>query len=259
MTKSVQLITKLIVAITISVLFSSCRIGSNGENGENGKNGFSFGMGISGSGTITKETRTVNQEFTKIKVSQGIQLIVEQSNDKSIVVETDDNLQKIITSTVKDGVLIIEGSESFNATDGGPKVTVKLPTINGLTASSGSNIKSNNTLISDNLDVKSSSGSTIDVSVEADALTLESSSGSVLRANGKALKLDTESSSGSKIDARNLLANEVDAQASSGSDTNIAPILTLKAKASSGSSINYYKVPKTITKTESSGGNVSAN
>ena len=250
MTKSVQFFTKFAVALTITILFSSCYFNSKGLN---------IGKGIAGSGNITKETRTVGEMFTKIEVKQGIQLFVEQSNDKSIVVETDDNLQKIITTTVENGVLIIEADESFDATNGGPKVTVKLPTINGLEASSGSNIKSNNTLISDNLQVKSSSGSTVDLNVEADVLTLESSSGSDLKANGKALKLETNASSGSKIDARNLLANEVDAQASSGSDTNVAPILNLKAKASSGSSINYYKVPKTINKTESSGGNVSEN
>jgi hypothetical protein len=256
MTKSVQLITKFVIAATVALLLSSCKF-SIGENGKNGENGFSFGTGIDGSGTITTESRTVSEAFTKIEVKQGINLIVEQSNDKSITVETDDNLQKIITTEVKNGILIIGAEENYNTNNSSPKVTVKLPTINGIETSSGSSAKSANTLISDNLQVKSSSGSDIDISAEADVLSLESSSGSKIKIAGKALKLETSSSSGSSIDAKDLIANNVDAQSSSGSDTKLAPVLDLKAKASSGSSILYFKTPKTITKTESSGGSIS--
>lgn len=246
MTKVIQYISNFAVAIALATLFSSCYFNSKG---------FNIGDGIVGSGTITKENRNANANFNKIEVKQGITLIVEQSNEKSIVVETDDNLQDIITTNIENGVLVIDSEEGYNATTG-PNVTVKLPNIAELKASSGSMIKSNNTLISENLNVKSSSGSSVNITVEADALNLESSSGSTLKASGKALKLDSKSSSGSSIDAQNLLANEVDAQSSSGSTTNVAPILALKTKSSSGSSINYYKKPKDITVKESSGGSV---
>jgi len=74
---------------------------------------------------------------------------------------------------------------------------------------------------------------------------------------GKALKVKTASSSGSTIDAKNLMANEVTSQTSSGSSTSVYPIVKLDAKASSGSSISYHKIPKTVSKEESSGGSVS--
>lgn len=250
MTKLTLFITKFAVAITIAILFTSCRFNSNG---------FNIGPEVSGSGTITKETRPVDQIFTKIDVSHGIIVIVEQSNEKSIVVETDDNLQSLVSTKIKDGVLIVKAEDSYNATNEGPIVFVKMPVIGGLFASSGSTLKSLNTLISNDLEVKSSSGSTITISVEADAITLKSSSGSSIKASGKALKLDAGASSGSTIDARNLMANDVNAQTSSGSNANVAPILSLEAKASSGSSINYFKIPKTIVKKESSGGSVSGN
>ncbi|MEY3500465.1 MAG: hypothetical protein RL308_2134, partial [Bacteroidota bacterium] len=56
---------------------------------------------------------------------------------------------------------------------------------------------------------------------------------------------------------KNLMANEVFSQTSSGSNTSVYPILKLEAKASSGSTISYHKIPKTIVKEESSGGSVS--
>lgn len=227
----------------MALLFSSCNPS------------FHFGNGIKGSGNITTETRAVNEDFKSIEVSYGIKVNVEQSDTKSITVEADDNLQKHIITKIENGVLIVESDKNYNSTET-PVVNVKMDVINGLTASSGSEITSSNTLITEKINVKSSSGSQINIDVEADAISLESTSGSTIEASGKALKLETSSSSGSTIDAKNLMANEVISQTSSGSSTSVFPIVKLEAKANSGSSINYHKIPKTILKEESSGGSV---
>jgi Putative auto-transporter adhesin, head GIN domain len=246
MIKIITIITKFIVAALMALSLFSCG------------NSFNIGNGIKGSGNIVDETRTVSQDFKKIKVSQGIKVVVEQSPNSSIAVEADDNIIKHIVTKVENNVLIIESDESYNSTKT-PVVNVKLPFINGLSASSGSNIRSATVLKTEKLNVSSSSGSQINIEVEADAIALESSSGSSIEASGKALKLETSASSGSEINAKDLMANEVISQTSSGSSTSVYPILKLDAKANSGSSINYHKVPKTLIKDESSGGSVSEN
>lgn len=245
MIKLITLLIKFIVASIIALLFSSCVHSS-----------MNFGDRIKGSGNITTETRNVSQDFTKIEVSNGIEVIIEQSNHKSITVETDDNLQEHIITKVENGVLKIEADESYN-TDETPVVNVKLPVINGLETNGGSEITSQDVLITENITVKASSGSEINIEVEADAIKLESESGSHIEASGKALKLETYSASGSSIDAENLMTNEIVAQSESGSSADVYPILKLEAKASSGSSIGYHKNPKTLSKEENSGGSVS--
>lgn len=242
MLKLITLITKFIVAALMALLFSSCGHSINFN-------------GIKGSGNITTETRNVNQDFKKIEVSNGIKAIVEQSDNKSITVEADDNLQQHIITKIENGVLKIESDESYNTTET-PVVKIKIPAINGLSTSSGSEITSIGALITENIDVKSSSGSQVSINVEADAIKIQSTSGSSVEVSGKALKAETSSSSGSKIDAQNLMTNEVISQTSSGSSTDVYPILKLEAKASSGSNISYHKIPKTISKEETSGGSV---
>jgi Putative auto-transporter adhesin, head GIN domain len=242
MIKVITIITKFIVVALIALLFSSCN------------HAFNLVNGIKGSGKITTETRTVNEDFKSIEVSSGIKVIVEQSDSKLITVETDENLQKHIITKVENGVLKIECDESYNLES--PVVNVKMPVIHGLSSSSGSEIISPKTLITDKIDVKSNSGSKINITVEADAISLESASGSSIEASGKALNLVTSSSSGSNIEADKLMTNEVIAQSASGSSTSIYPIVKLEAKASSGGSIRYYKDPKTILKEENSGGSV---
>jgi hypothetical protein len=245
MIKIITIITKFIVATLIALLFASCFHST-----------MHFGDGIKGSGNITTETRPSNSDFKNIEVSQGIKVIVEQADNNSITVKVDDNLQQHIITKIENGVLRIKADESYNSTET-PIVNVKMPVINELNSSSGSEISSNKILVSNNINAKSSSGSRINIDVEADSIALETSSGSSIEASGKALKLETSSSSGSQINAKKLMANEVIAQTTSGSNTSVYPILKLDAKASSGSSINYYKSPKTLSKEESSGGSVS--
>ena len=243
MVKAIVFLTKLIVVTCIALLFSSCKYDVNLGNRNNGN------------GNITTQTRVENGNFEKIEVSSGIEVVVEQTDVTSITVEADDNLQQFISTTVENGVLIIKSEGGYNSTQT-PKVTVKMPVISGLNSSSASKITSANTLITTNLKVESSSGSEINIAVEADALSLESASGSNIEARGKALKLETVSASGSEIDAERLMVNEVISQSSSGSSTTVSPILILKADAASGSSINYRGTPKTLEENTSSGGSI---
>jgi hypothetical protein len=244
MFKCIVYLTKFLIVVLTALLFTSC------------KTNLDFGNGEKGNGNITTQTRTATDKFTAVEVHQGIEVEVTQADNQSISVTTDENLQKLIETKVKNGVLYISASDSYN-TKASPLVKVSLQTIQGLTAESGASLKSKTLLICKTLNVKSSSGSSVNIDTETENLSLDSSSGSTIKGSGKALRLETVSSSGSSVNAEQLAANEVFSQASSGSTTNVAPIVSLDAKASSGSSINYKNTPKTIKKEESSGGSVS--
>lgn len=235
---------KLLIAILVSIFFTSCHFNGNFD-------------GIKGSGNVITETRTIKENFRKIEVNSGINLVVEQSENKSVTIEADDNIVSHVTTRVENGTLIIDTDSGFN-TEKSPTVVVKLPIISGLTASSGSNIKTNNKLVTENIAIKFDSGSSGEVEVEADFIKIESESGSSVDVSGIALKAEANSSSGSEIDADSLNANEIFADASSGSSISVDPIVKLDAHASSGASVTYKTLPKTLTKEESSGGSVSA-
>ena len=242
MKQSIASLTKTVFLFATFLLLTSCNI--------------NLGEGKKGSGNIVEQTRSITEDFKFIEVSTGVEVHVEQSDSKSVVVEADDNLQELIVAKVENGILYIKSTDSFN-TDHTPTVTVKMPIISGLTTTSGSTLKSLNKLVTENIAVKASSGSEIDIEVEADHITVETTSGSTTEVSGKALKLETSSSSGSSLDASDLLANDVISQSTSGSSTTVHPILSLDGKASRGSSVGYKNVPKTLTKEESSGGSVS--
>lgn len=123
-------------------------------------------------------------------------------------------------------------------------------------SSSGSNMYLK--ISSTDVDASSSSGSKLEVSGKSNTLKASSSSGSSLRLNGYTQSLDADSSSGSKVDAEDLKAVNVLADASSGSSVSVFPLEILNANASSGGSVKYYNNPSVkVTKDESSGGSVS--
>ncbi|MES2748262.1 MAG: head GIN domain-containing protein [Bacteroidota bacterium] len=246
MIKFIVLCTKVILAAVIALLMTSC------------KYDIDLGNGIDGSGKVITEKRTINESFTKIETSRGIEVILDQANDVSVEVEADDNIIKHITTKVENGVLVVSTDESIDFAES-MKVKVKMPTVNGLEATSGSSIKTNSTLKGNNLAVKTSSGSEIEATLEYESVTTESTSGSELTLVGKALKLSTKSSSGSDVEAGSLVANEITSEATSGSSTTVHPLVSLNAKASSGSSVNYNGTPKTVSEEETSGGDVSKN
>ena len=243
MIKIITLITKFIVITLMALLFGSCNQIGNINS-------------ITGSGHVTTENRAVTGDFKNVEVNTALDLIIEQSDKTEIIVEADDNLQKEITTKIENGVLVISCTKGNFINVSSKKITVKMPVIEGLQASSASTINANNTLKGSSLSLTSSSAGSIHVTAEYENIQLTSSSASNQTINGKAIHLETNSSSGSVLNATELLANEVVAKASSGSSISVSPIVNLKAEASSGGSISYSKTPKSIEKEEHSGGSV---
>lgn len=243
MIKFIILCTKAIIVAIVALLFSSCNQVFNG---------------IKGNGNVQTEERKITEKFTKISVSRGLDVIVEQSDKVFVEVEADENLLKHITTKVVNGTLEISSDENiYNAEV--ETVRVKMPMLESVETTSGSTLTSKGVLTGLDLAVKASSGSEIEVTAEYDNISSESTSGSNIILSGKALKFKAASSSGSEIDADGLLANDVNAQATSGSSVGAHPLVSLNAKASSGASVDYSGHPKTIEKEETSGGSVSSN
>jgi len=244
MLKIITIITKFILVALTALFLSSCNHSVNWNS-------------IEGSGNVTTEKRNVKGNFTNVEVNSGIDLIIEQAEITEIIVEADDNIQEHITTTIENGTLIISCDKNLHTDLTAKKVTVRMPIIEALEATSSSTLTTANTLTGENIRIHSSSAATVKVNLEADTIICDSSSGSDIIINGKALELKTTASSGSNIKATDLLANNVTAEVSSGASISVHAIVNLNAQASSGGGITYAVEPKTIEKKTSSGGSIS--
>lgn len=236
-------LTKIIVATILSLSLFSCNFDIN------------YSSGVKGNGNVTTEERIINNSFTAIKATEGLDVYLTQSSNESITVEADNNLQELIITEVIDGVLKIHTKESIGRCKS-KKVTINFTDISSITSTSGSDVYSTNTIETEELVLKTTSGSDMTLEIKTTVLNCKSTSGSDLKLSGTTKNLIVEATSGSDINAGNLIAESSQVKATSGSDIIVNTSKKITAKASSGGDIKYYGNPETVEKTENVSGEI---
>jgi len=204
------------------------------------------------------ETRNLSN-YHAVKVSSGIDLYLKMGDTEEVKVVADDDIIDDLKTEVENGTLNIYMKKS-NWNWGGfsktRKVYVTVKELDEIHASSGSDVKSENTLQGETLDVKASSGSDVSLDVVYKNFSLDTSSGSDAKVSGKTKTFDAEASSGSDINAKDLESVICKVRVSSGSDASVNVSDELYARASSGADVYYYGNPQVKDINESSGGDV---
>ena len=236
-------IIKLSIVLFLATIATSCNIDMLNR--------------VEGDRNVISEKRQINEDFTKVKVSSGIDLYIKQGSKTSLSVEADENLHDIIITEVVGGKLKIYTEKNIWRAKA-KKVYLTVTSLEELTATSGSDVISESILKVNDLEVSTSSGADLRIEVEANYVVSSSSSGSDLRISGTANTHETSASSGSSIKAYSLESKEVTAKVSSGADIGVFALESINAKASSGGDIRYKGSPKKVFKKTSSGGGVSA-
>lgn len=280
-------ITKFCLIPIIILFFSSCKMEIEPGN---------FFTTIKGSGNVIAEIRNIQDSFDKIHVSSVIKVELEQSPNYEVIVKADDNLIPYVITDVEGSTLRIRLDKVSISNMKDIKVYIKMPNVNGLKATSSSEIDVKGEITSESISLISSSAADIKIGdikakyvsveassssdikvgrifavefnatttstadfeayVEADKIKINASSSSDVELKGKALDLVAQTSSTATIDAKELLVNNITATASSSSTSKVHPIVSLTASASSTADIYYYNEPKVIDKKTSSSGSV---
>lgn len=213
----------------------------------------SFGEGKRGNGEVVEESRKVTEEFTEVYASEGLDVFVTQGANFSINVEADENIIELIGTDIRDGRLKVHAIENIGRAT--KNVYVTLPEIASLSTSSGADLIGQNTIKASKIELDASSGSDIEVEVDANEVSADTSSGADIKVSGRTEVLYADASSGSDIKARGLVAKRCTADASSGADISVNVSESLVADASSGADISYTG-EATVQKRKSVSGSV---
>ena len=212
---------------------------------------------VNGNRNVITEDRNLKEDFTKIKVSTGLDLYISQGSKSQITVEADENLHDIIITEVHNGVLKIYSEENIWKAKA-RKIYVTIETLEGITATSGSDVYTKETIKVNDIKVSATSGADIRMSLDANSVSSSATSGSDIEISGVANNHSSSATSGASIDAYDLRSKNVNVKVSSGADINIYASESITAKASSGGDIDFKGNPKQVTKKSSSGGDISA-
>lgn len=234
-------VKKLTILLFISAVFASC--------------GVDMFNRIDGNRNVISEKRKIKNDFSRVKVSSGIDLYIKQGDEVSLTVEADENLHDyIITEVQGDMLKIYVDGNIWRAK--ARKVYLTVTSIEELRATSGSDVYSQGVIKARDLDVSTSSGADMRIEVDADNVTSSSTSGSDLRISGTTNTHSTSATSGSSVHAYGLESKDVTARVSSGADISVYASESIEARASSGGDIRYKGNPEKVNKKSSSGGGI---
>lgn len=214
-----------------------------------------LGQGVDGNRDVVTIDRNISGDFSTIKVSQGLDLYITQSSNISLSVEADENLHELIMTEVENDVLKIYLTENIRRA-ASKKIILNIDDISAIKATSGSDVYSTNTIEVDDLELNTTSGADMELTVNTKQLVCTATSGSDLKLSGRTQTLNASATSGSDIDARNLSAETSDVKATSGADISVNTSKELTARATSGGDVRYSGNPEKINKSDSSSGSV---
>lgn len=207
------------------------------------------------------ETRRLGN-FDEISVATGIQAKLISGNKNEIKITAKGVDIEKVKSEIENGKLVVKIKKKWSdwnmkKTDVTAIITYAQE-LEGVSSSSGANVQSENSIISDNLELDASSGAEIEVDVQCQTVTVEVSSGARVEANGSTTDITIDISSGATYRGYDLSAKNANVEGSSGASAQISVSNSLEADVSSGASVKYRGNPSNKDIDKSSGGSVRA-
>jgi hypothetical protein len=201
--------------------------------------------------TVTRDVGT----FSGVKAAEGIDVFLKKGDKEEVKVEvTGTDASNVITEVSGSYLKIHRRDGRYR--DLQAKVYVTYVELDKLSASSAGSIFSESSIQANSIEISASSAGSVEVAIDAGSAEISSSSAGDVELKGRAKKILAEASSAGEIDAYDLLADEVEAEASTAGSVKVNVKETLDAEASTGGSIRYRGNPDRLNSNSSTGGSV---
>lgn len=185
-------------------------------------------------------------DFSAINVIGNIKAELIKSNEQKVEITFLKGNEKDLFTEVFAGELKLKLKATGMTGKSIASIKIYYKNLSEITASNGASINSKETLASAKFFINASSGAKINLTTEGQYLDASASSGSSIVLQGKIMEEGKFScNSGSTIDAVELSAVKVDANASSGSRLTVWTLEEITASSNSGGHIKYKGEPKT--------------
>jgi citrate lyase gamma subunit len=210
---------------------------------------------VTGHGNVVSKERNVDNSFTGIKVSSGIDVYLKQGDKETITVEADENLHEYILTEIRNGVLNVYSEYNIRSADK-KRVYVTMKDIKSIKTTSAGDVYGENQISSDRLELSASSAGDIKLEVKADEVSVDISSSGDISLTGETETLRADLSSAGDLNAYELRTKDADISVSSAGDADVNVSDKLIARASSAGDINYKGDPRNVDSHSSSAGGV---
>lgn len=209
------------------------------------------------SGTKSSKEITV-ENFDKINISQGIELIIKEGPETKVIIESGQNLMDGITAEVSEGKLYLRNSNGCNWVRdyNDTKVYVTTPTLVNVYSSSQFGVKSEGILNFPVLSLQSgmfsdTASGTFELQVNCGVLTIEDNKSSYFKISGNTIDLGVNFYDGNaRFDGSNLIAQNVHCFQRSSNDIIVHPTSKITGTLYSTGNIVLKNIPPIIEVTQ---------
>lgn len=193
------------------------------------------------------------ENFSRIDVSGGIDLVIKQGAQTSVIAEAKDDqaLKSIITKVESNTLKIYSREKTFKP--GNRKVYVTFEELEGIKATGGSDVMTESKIEVNKLELQAHGGTDLKMVLSADAIDCTITGGSDADLSGKVRIFSAIASGGSDIRAKELDSEICNLEISGGSDATVMVSRELNVQASGGSDVFYHGNPN-IKNVNTSGG-----
>ena len=202
------------------------------------------GLGVAGNGVIKDEAREV-ASFEAVRVGAGIEADVALGQGTSVIVRTDENLLPLITTEVKEGVLVVGTKAPGVAGTQNVRVFVVTPRLTAADSSGGAQVTAAASVAPD-FTATASGGAKLSVcGIDSDRVVANSSGGATVSLCGKTRELVATASGGAGLLADGLTAESVHLDGSGGAHGVVLATTQVTGELSGGASFRLLGGPAT--------------
>jgi hypothetical protein len=203
------------------------------------------GPGVQGSGVIKEATREVTA-FSGIDVGSALKATVSIGPKASLTLKGDDNILPLVTTEVRDGVLVARIKSTTGVRTREPiSLTITVPRLESVKAVDASQVRATIVQIQ-TFRIAAADASSVEVrGIDSDSLDLKASDASTVTVVGRAKGMTLTVSDASAIKAADLPVESVSAKVSDASSVEVRASGSIAGKASDASSIRVLGDPTT--------------
>jgi predicted small secreted protein len=198
---------------------------------------------VRGSGDVITETREVSN-FDRIDLAGSGDVVVIQSGDESLTIETDDNLMEYIVAEVRNGTLMLGFEPGFNLISSTRLIfTVGVDDLAGVSVSGSGNVEAENIDTGRLTTTISGSGNLSIDTLNADAVTANISGSGEITLAGVATTQDITISGSGNYRAGDLQSSSAEVNVNGSGTATVWASESLSANISGSGTVSYYGQP----------------
>lgn len=198
---------------------------------------------VKGNKNVVKEERSI-PSFSELNVGGAFNVYFTHADDISLMIEADENLMENIKTEVNDGELRITSKNIKNAK--ALNIYLSGPEIENLNVSGAATFESMNTITVDELAIRASGASEIEMQLDVDQLKTKASGAASVKLSGNAFYHEIDASGASDVKAYDLVTSTTHAEAGGAAHVRINATKEVTSSKSGAGSISVTGNPGKI-------------